>query len=549
MRKVITTLLLLTFAASYASAGDFLKGKILKIGTGESIAETGGSALTVSLSGISFDSSISLLSVERALENAADDKDIAMIYINADHLNVGMACAEELRESISRFSEKSRKPVVAYATDYANGSYYIASVADRVFLYPSTDCSLTGLSSTQFFVKDILDTLGVGIQLIRHGKYKSAGEMYIRNDISEENRLQYETLLGSIWGSMTEAMAASRGLKAEDINAWVDGLELSSAQSWVDKGLVDGLKYRDEMEKYLCHLFGTTDPSEVKSVSLSEYASKLKKKGPAQKKVAVIYAEGEIVRSGSGIVGEALGREIAKVRADSSVKAVVFRVNSPGGEVVAADIIRREIELLKKDKPVIASYGAYAASGGYLISAGADRIFTDDATLTGSIGVFGLIPSVGNAVRKVLKINPVGIGTNAHSTSGSGMEPLSDEEVVWYQAQIENIYDSFVGAVCDGRSLDKEYVDSIAQGRVWAGKDALKIGLADEKGTLLDAIEYAAERAGLKSYRIATVPAEKKLIDSLKGDEKDDSPLVKLFGSILNPGYRAMAQIPYVFIY
>jgi len=546
-KKIIVSLIMLLAVAASASADGFLKGKVLKIGTGENIGESGGSSLSIGLGGISMASSTSILSVERALDKAATDDDIAMIYIDSDHLSVGSAYAEELRESIKRFSERSKKPVVAYATDYGNGSYYVASVADRVFLYPTTDCSLTGLSSTQFFVKDLLDSLGVDIQLIRHGKFKSAGEMYIRNDISDENRLQYETLLGSMWSSFTEDMAASRGLSADDINSWVDGLELSSAQSWLDKGLVDGLKYRDEMEQYLCHLFGTTDPKDVNMVTLTEYASKLKKKGPAQKKIAVIYANGEIVRDNGEIVGEALGREIAKVRADSSVKAVVFRVNSPGGEVVAADIIRREIELLQKDKPVIASYGAYAASGGYLISAGCDKIYTDNATLTGSIGVFGLIPSLGNAIRKNLHVNPVGIGTNAHSTSGGGMEPLSDEEVEWYQAQIERIYDTFVGVVCDGRDLEKDYVDSIAQGRVWAGKDALEIGLADEKGTLLDAIEYAAECAGLKSYRIVTRPESKKFIESLM-EEGDDTPLVKMVKSSLTPGFSAVAKMPYLII-
>jgi protease-4 len=372
--------------------------------------------------------------------------------------------------------------------------------------------------------------------------------MYIRNDISPENREQYETMLGSIWSTIAEEIAASRGIKAEDLNAWVDGLALSTAKTWVDKGLVDGLKYRDEMEEYLCHLFGTTEASDVKTLDIKEYIDDLKK-GPAKKKIAVIYANGEIVRDGGDIVGEALSRTIAKVRADSTVKAVVFRVNSPGGEVVAADMIRREIELLGKVKPVVASYGAYAASGGYLISAGCSRIFTDNTTLTGSIGVFGMIPSLGKAIRKNLHVNMVNIGTHEHSTMGSGMQPLTPEEEAWYQEEIEGIYDSFVTVVSAGRSMTKDAVDEIAQGRVLAGKDALRIGLCDEKSTLLEAIEYIADKTGLKDYRISVYPEKKSMLKEFKdGDKsKKDDPLVNIKNS-LTPGFKAMARMPYITI-
>ena len=262
---------------------------------------------------------------------------------------------------------------------------------------------------------------------------------------------------------------------------------------------MDGLKYRDEMEEYLCHLFGKNYPNQLKKVSMSNYIKDLKNSG--SKKIAILYAEGDIVRSGSGIAGEKFSREIAKVRADSTVKAVVFRVNSPGGEVVAADMIRREIELLKKDKPVIASYGAYAASGGYMISAGADRIIADNASITGSIGVFGMSIGYGEALKKKLHINTFAVGTNDHSDMGSGLRTLKGEELVWHQKTVDGIYDQFVSVVAEGRDMDKAAVDAIAQGRVWSGKDALSIGLVDERGTLLDAIHCAAEAAGLKKYR------------------------------------------------
>ena len=545
MKKLILSAAacLLLCTGVFSAEKGFLKGKILKIDLKESIDERGGSAFSIGLGGISTSSAVSLLGVERALEKAADDKDIAMIYLNLDHFSGSTAVVEEVRGYLKRFSAKG-KPVVAWAASLGNGSYYLGSVADRLFLHPQGGGTLNGLGSTQFFVKDLLDTLGIEVQLIRHGKYKSAGEMYIRNDISPENRQQYEELLGSIWGSFVAEIAESRGKSVEELNAMADGLALGTAKSWLDNGLVDGLKYRDEMEDYLCHLFGTTNAEDVKTVSLKEYIKDLKK-GSSSKKIAIIYAEGEIVRGGDGLVGEKLAREIAAVRADSSVKAVVFRVNTPGGEVVAADMIRREIELLGKDKPVIASYGSYAASGGYLISAGCKRIFVDNATLTGSIGVFGMIPSFGKAVSKNLHVNLVSVGTNAHSGMGTGINPLNAEEEAWYQQEIEGIYDTFVGVVSKGRSMSTEAVDEIAQGRVWSGKDALGIGLADEKGTLLDAVQYTAKLVGLKNYRLVTYPAKKSFMESLKsGDEKKKEPLARV-KRIIRPGFNAMAIMPY----
>ena len=549
MKKLLT--LLLAFATVVtASAGDgFLKGKILKIDSRDLIAERGGSSMSVTLSGISSSSSLSLLSVERALERAVEDDHIAMVYLNYDHFSAGMSAFEEIRGLLGKLSEAG-KPVIAYGASLGNGSYYLASVADRVFLHPKGGGALTGLGSTQFYLKDLLDTLGVDVQLIRHGKYKSAGEMYVRNDISPENREQYETLLSSLWSGMVEEMAASRGKTPEAILSLVDSLGTGTADTWLENGLVDGLMYRDEMEQYLCHLFGTTDPEAVKTVSIKEYISDLKK-GPSRKRIGVIYADGQIVRNGGGLVGEKLAAEIAKVRADSTVKAVVFRVNSPGGEVVAADMIRREIEMLRKEKPVVASYGAYAASGGYLISAACDRIFVDNATLTGSIGVFGLVPSLGGAIRKNLKVNPVSMGTNAHSTMGTGMKPLTSEEEAWYQKEIEGIYDDFVSIVAEGRDMEKEAVDSIAQGRVWAGKDALSLGLADERGTLLDAIAHAASLAGLEHYRIAVYPPKKTLketLNTLSGNDDDrKDPLVDV-KQLLSPGFNAIARMPYLTI-
>lgn len=544
MRKTSIALLVSLLLSVPMGAQGFLKGKILCFDAGKGVAEQGGTRFTLALpGGLSSSSTLSLLSVERALEKAAEDDEIAMVFLRPDQVSTSLAIREELRTSLQRFAAKG-KPVVCYGISFSTASYYLGSVGDRVFLHPGSEGNLTGPSSTQLYYKDLLDSLGVRVQLVRHGSYKSAGEPYVRSKMSEENRQQYEALLGSIWAPMVEEMAASRGIAADSLRNWVSTLQLATSQDWLDKGLVDGLKYRDEMEDYLCHLFGKTDPADLKQISISDYAKSIKKKGSA--KVAVLYAEGDIVRSGSGIAGERFARQVAKVRADSSVKAVVLRVNSPGGEVVAADMVRREIELLRKDKPVIASYGDYAASGGYLISVGTDRIFVDNATLTGSIGVFGQVISFGDALRKKLHINPFTVGTHEHSDMSSGVRPLDEKELAWYQGTIDGIYDDFVQVVCDGRGMERAAVDSLAQGRVWSGADALEIGLADERGTLLDAVHEAAGRAGLKKYRIVAYPEKKNLLDELLSQDKEkDSPLVRI-REILPSGFSTIARMPYI---
>lgn len=544
MKKSFTCLLLALLLGTPSGAQGFLKGKILYFDAGAHLSEQRGSSFQFSLlDGLSVSSSISLLSVERALEKAAEDDGIAMVFFRPDMVSAGTAAREELRQSLARFAAKG-KPVVCYGISYDTDSYYLGSVGDRVFMHPGSSGTLVGPSTTQLYFKDLLDSLGVRFQLIRHGSYKSAGEPYVRSGMSEENRQQYQALLGSVWEPMVEEMASSRGIAADSLRAWISSLRLSTSRDWLEKGLVDGLKYRDEMEDYLCHLFGKADPDDLKKVSMSEYVESLKSSG--SKKVAVLYAEGEIVRSGSGIAGEKFAREIAKVRADSSVKAVVLRVNSPGGEVVAAEMIRREIESLRKDKPVIASYGDYAASGGYLISAGTDRIYVDNATLTGSIGVFGQVVSYGEALSRKLHVHPYTVGTHEHSDMGSGMRPLDEKELARYQEDIDGIYDDFVRVVSDGRGMDRDAVDAVAQGRVWSGADALKNGLADQKGLLLDAVKFAARRAGLDKYGIVTYPEKNDLLGDILSLAKEGDPTMIRLREVLPAGFSVIARMPYV---
>lgn len=504
------------------------KAKVLKIDFKNPIAErkAGGSSLDLMSIVNGTPGSVTLLSYISAIDAAAQDKNIGMIYMTPENVSCGTAQLEELRAALERF-RKAGKPIVAYCENFSNGSYYLASVADKVILDPASESMITGVGTQMIFLKDVLDALGVDVQLIRHGKYKAAGEMYTRSEASPENRLQNEALVGSIWNTISTQIAASRGCTPEQFNQWVENLDMIHATDYKDKGLVDETWYKDEVDKYLCEQNGVNKISEVSFVKINKYASKLKK-GSRKNKIAVVYADGEIVNSGSDadIVGSKMANTLRKVRDDKKVKAVVFRVNSPGGSAQAAEAIRHELQLLRAEKPVIVSFGDYAASGGYWISAESDYIFSDYNTLTGSIGVFGLIPSVGNAIRKNLKVNIETVGTTSHSDMMSGMRKLNDQEVEYIQRQIEKIYDDFTSLVSNGRGMSKDSVDAIGQGRVWSGADAMSIGLVDKQGGIQDAIDYAAQKVGLskEDYRLSIYPVAKEvsLLQMLSGGASDD---------------------------
>ena len=507
-----------------ASAG---RAKVLKIDFKNPIAERNtGSSFDIMSMVQGTPNPVTLLSYLEAIDAAAEDKNIGMIYMTPENILAGLSQVEEIRAALERF-KKSGKPVIAYCENFGNASYYLATVADKIILDPASESMITGVGSQMIFLKDLLDALGVDVQLIRHGKYKAAGEMFVRNSASPENRLQNEVLINSLWNTMSSQIAASRGFSQEEFNGWVENLEMCHPDEFKAKGLVDEIWYKDEVDKYLCQQNGVRRIQEVGFVKINKYATKIKK-GSRKNKIAVIYADGEIVNSGSDadIVGSKLASTIRKVREDKKVKAVVFRVNSPGGSAQASEAIRHELELLRAEKPVIASYGDYAASGGYWISAQSDYIFSDESTITGSIGVFGMIPSVGDAIRKNVKVNIESVGSSSHSDMMNGMRKLDDNEVAYVQKQIEKIYDDFTSLVADGRGLSKDSVDAIGQGRVWSGADALNIGLVDTLGGLYDAINYAAARVGLTKadYQLSRYPVVKEvsLLKMLSGNTPDD---------------------------
>ena len=494
---------------------------------------------------------LGIYSAITAINAAAEDPAVKFIYMKPDNVSGGLAQIEELRTALKNF-RNSGKAVVSYIESPSNAGYYLASVSDKIYMteYEGGMSMLNGLSSRMVFLKDLLDELGVNVQLIRHGKYKSAGEMYIRNSSSPENMEQNKEMIDAVWSSWADEMAQSRGITAEALNAMLDNLELNFPTDYLEKGLVDELVTREQLQQNLCNLFVVESFKDIKAIQLAEYA-KLKNVPnlKADKKVAVIYAEGNIV-DGNGnedVAGDRFAKVIADVREDDDVKAVVLRVNSPGGSVLASEKIKAEIKLIQeKGIPVIASYGDYAASGGYWISAGCDHIISNATTLTGSIGVFSMIPDISGTLKDKLHVNLTPVNSNKHADMLGMTRPLTADEVDYMQASVERIYTKFTELVAEGREMTVADVDAIAQGRVWAGSDALKIGLVDEIGTIEDAIRYAALSIegveSLNDVQVAEYPkpqtALEAIMESLMGGEN-------IFAELPFERGKVYARIPY----
>ena len=466
---------------------------------------------------------IGLWDAVKAIEKAASDPAVQCIYLKADGLSAGgIAPVEELRQALGDF-RLSGKPVVAYTENPSTGSYYLASVADKIYMgsYKGGSNMMVGVGTQMIFLKDLLDKLGVNVQLIRHGKFKSAGEMYIKSRPSEENLLQTREMVNSMWDGMAESICSSREISREDLDGMIDNLKLNTPEDFLACRLVDELLTKEELKEKLAVLAKESKYEEVKFISLRDYVNiNAQTVSKARRKIAIIYAEGEIIDGydKQEVAGDRFAGIISSVRADSTVKAVVLRVASPGGSVAASEKIRTEIDLLRKVKPVIASYGNYAASGGYWISNSCDKIFSDKSTLTGSIGVFSMIPDFSGTAEKVFHVGVTNVGSSRHSDMYSLTRPLDAEETAYMQRSVDDIYEAFLENVSAGRGMDKAEIDEIAQGRVWTGSDALKIGLVDEIGTLADAVRYAAIAAGdteadLGTWEVAAYPKPMTTLD------------------------------------
>ena len=506
-------------------------------------------------------SSIGILDAVRAIDYAATDPAIKFIYLTNCGYSSGLAYMEELRGAVERF-RTSGKPVIAYGENFSFGGYYLASAADKIYADEFASNNILGVATTIIFLKDILDRFGVEMQLIRHGKYKSAGEQFIASDISEANREQNQAMVDALWQAAAGSICESRGIALSDLDRMVNNLELNTAQDMIEAGLVDELRTVNGMEQELVTLSGAEKLKDVKMITLDKYIkARIKTDYKAKEKIAIIYADGQINPDGSseGITADKFQPIIRDIRADSSVKAVVLRVHSPGGSVQPAELIRTELELLQQDKPRIVYYGTMAASGGYWISAGADKIYSNNTTLTGSIGVFSMLPSMEKTFKEIAHVNPVTIRSHRHADMGSMTRKLDRQEVAAFQAQVEMIYDHFINIVAEGRGLTPERVDEIAQGRVWCGNEALGIDLVNEIGGIKDALDYAAVAAGLDSYRIEAWPKAKNSLDKLMEGLNSASTAMETFSDpeqLMESLFQSVkaekgiyARVPYIYCF
>jgi protease IV len=429
-------------------------------------------------------------------------------------VNGGMASVEEIRNALIDFKETSNKPIYAYGNFYDQKSYYLATVADKIVVHPLGSVDFRGLGGEMMFFTKALDKLGIDMQIVRHGKFKAAVEPFMLEQMSDENREQQMVYLNSLWNHMLKGISAERSIPVEQLNKLADEVQtFSLGTEAVTSGLIDEAKYKDEVLDDLREIIGDMDAKEIPVVGAADYAKATVKgqdKPYSRNKIAVIYASGDIGISMGGevIVGDEIGREIRKVRQDSSYKAIVLRVNSPGGSMFDSETIWREVKLAAEEKTMVVSFGDVAASGGYYIAAPADRIVAHPNTITGSIGIFGMVPNFEELMNDKLGITTDVVKTNENSNLISLTRPLTDYERTLLQNSIESGYDIFTSHVANGRNMTQEQVDEIGQGRVWSGENALEIGLIDQYGGLQDAIELAAEIAGVENYRTVPLPSQ-----------------------------------------
>ncbi|NVO20043.1 MAG: signal peptide peptidase SppA [Bacteroidetes bacterium] len=460
------------------------------------------------------------------LKNAAKDDKVKGIYLDLSVIPAGIATVEEIRNGLLEF-KKSGKFIVSYSETYTQKSYYLASVADKICLNPAGSMEFKGISGEVVFFKGMLDKLDIEAQVIRHGKFKSAVEPFLLDKMSEASKVQTLSYVTAIWDQVLKGISESRKISREQLTQIADKLMVHTPQDAVDLKLVDKLMYKDELIEELKTRVGISDANDLKIMKFGKYAdAPSKNDSPASSgKIAVIFATGNIV-SGEGddnsIGSERISKAIRKARLDESVKAIVLRVNSPGGSALASDVIWREVVLAKKAKPVVASMGDVAASGGYYISCAANKIYASPNTITGSIGVFGIVPNMQQFFNQKLGITFDGVKTNTYADYIPVTRPMSAEEKGFLTRDIENIYTTFITHVSEGRKMPVASIDSIGQGRVWSGTDAKKIGLIDEFGGLPDAVKEAAKLANLKNYRLMELPVQKdpftQIFEALSGD-------------------------------
>ena len=506
--------------------------------------------------------SIGLDDLLSAIQKAKDNENIKGIYLQPANFSASFASLEEIRQALLQFKE-SGKFIVAYADQYTQGMYYLASVADKLIVNPQGSIGWHGLASETIFFKDLLKKVGIDMQVFKVGTYKSAVEPFIATEMSDANREQITAFLTSIWGRLLEDISASRNIPVEKLNEYADSyMDLKQADEYIACGLADTLLYKDGVLNYLKQKTGRAADESLRTLSLEDMKN-VKRNVPLDKSgniIAVYYAFGGIDDTTSpeeGINSEKVITDLRKLREDETIKAVVLRVNSPGGSAYGSEQIWNEVVKMKEAKPVIVSMGDYAASGGYYISCAADYIVADPTTLTGSIGIFGMIPNFENLMTDKLGLHFDVVKTNSHADMGSLSRPFNASEKEIMQNYINNGYKLFVKRCADGRGMSVEAIEKIAEGRVWTGKAAKELGLVDELGGLDKALEIAAQKANVEAYSVISYPGKSSIFDSILENGKKDyinGQLAETFGEYyhfmksiqnLKEADRIQARLPF----
>ena len=526
---ILTFVSMAGMIASEGMSSPIEKKSVLRITLKGSITERAGEENPLSKLGGETTQQIALDQALQALEKAAKNDKIEGIYMEGGILSAYPAEVQELRQALLEF-KKSGKWIIAYADTYSRSAYYLCSVADKVYLNPIGMLDWSGLSSNPMFFTGLMKKLGIKMQVFKVGTYKSAVEPYIAEQMSDANREQVSSYQQSIWNNMLKDVAKSRKTTAEALNSLADSLTiLSGPEASVKGGLVDKLCYQDEVKKILKNKAKMEEDESLRFVSISDVAQSEELNDKVDDEIAVYYAYGEIKEDITGgfaqesaITSKQMTKDLQELREDDDVKAVVLRVNSPGGSAYASEQIWREVQLLSKEKPVIVSMGALAASGGYYISCGANKIFAEPTTLTGSIGIFGMIPDATELLTDKLGLSFDVVKTNAHSDFGAMGRPLNESECRLMQAYINQGYELFTGRVAQGRNISQDSVKAVAEGRVWTGEQAMKIGLVDKLGNLNDAIAAAAKAAKIEKYSVGRYPEPAPWFASLLQEKKAD---------------------------
>ncbi|MFC2604962.1 MAG: signal peptide peptidase SppA [Bacteroidota bacterium] len=457
-------------------------------------------------------SEIALDDIMASIDKATDNDNIKGIYLHIGDFSASVASLQEIYKGLEKF-KKTGRFIVAYADSYGNGTYYLSSIADKVYMNPSGTLALTGINISTVFFKDLLSKIGVEVQIFKVGTFKSAVEPFTQTSMSEANRLQLTTFINSIWTEITKTIARNRGISDTEVNLYADsGLFLDDAQTAVQHKLIDSLVYSSDMKEIIEKLvdkdYNTLTINNMKLVARNKEYSK--------NRIAIVYAVGEIDGSNKndGIDSEDISEDLLDIADNDKIKAVVLRINSPGGSAYGSEQIWKAVSVVKSKKPIVVSMGDYAASGGYYIACNTDRIFAQPTTLTGSIGIFGIFPNIGGLTDK-LGIKFDNVKTNKYSDFGATYRPMTTEERVILQRYIEKGYELFTKRCAEGRNMNIDSLKAIAEGRIYSGTDAMRLGLVDEMGGLEEAITFAAKKANISNYTLKYYPSVKSLIEQI----------------------------------